>query len=77
MQKMRKKNGEEVAEQKKAELWKRPVKPKDEPVPFVSFEHLRPLDDAEKFMREFPDQIEGKLGLTKIVTRIMTRSLCW
>lgn len=76
MQKQRKKNGEEVAEQKKAELWKRPVKPRDEPVPFVSFEHLRPLDDAEKFMREFPDQIEGKLAITKTVIKIMTRFSC-
>lgn len=73
---MRKKNGEEVAEQKKAEIWKRPVKHRDEPVPFVSFEHLRPLDDAEKFMREFPDQIEGIYPLTKIVTKITTKYSC-
>lgn len=63
MQKMRKRNEEEVMVKKKEEIWKRPVKPKDEPVPFVSFDHLRPLDDAEQFMTEFPEEIERRFLL--------------
>jgi len=41
-------------------LWKPPEPTVDEPVPYISFENLRPLPNPEEFIKKFPDLIDGK-----------------
>lgn len=58
-EKYRKQAEEIKVKENQANLWKPPEPEINIPVPYISFEHLRPLPDPERFIKDFPDIIEG------------------
>lgn len=58
--KFRKKAEEQKLKENNEKLWKPPEPTVDEPVPYISFENLRPLPNPEEFIKKFPDLIDGK-----------------
>lgn len=42
-------------------VFKKPVEEVDDPVPFIDFEHLRPLKNPEQFIKDFDKLIEGRM----------------
>lgn len=59
-QKYMKKAEQDKIKENNEKLWKKPEEEVDDPVPYIDFEHLRPLKDPEQFIKDFHKLTEGK-----------------
>lgn len=55
----RKKAEADKMKENQAKLWKKPEVEVNEPVPCIAFDHLRPLDDADQFVKDFSSIMDG------------------
>lgn len=60
-EKYMKKAEQQKIKENNEKLWKKPEEEHDEPVPYIDFEHLRPLKDPEQFIKEFHKLTEGMI----------------
>lgn len=65
-EKYRKKAEQDKIKENQEKLWKRPEPEIDEPVPCIAFDHLRPLDNPEQFIKEFDQLMESRPALPRL-----------
>lgn len=58
-EKYMKKAEQQKLKENNEKLYKKPQEEVDDPVPYIDFEHLRPLKDPEQFIKEFHKLTEG------------------
>lgn len=73
-EKYRKKAELEKIKENQEKIWKKPDPEVDEPVPCIAFDHLRPLEDPEEFIKQFANEIEGITYIIQNAKAILLKS---
>lgn len=71
-EKFRKKKEEEHKKENQDNLWKPPPPEVNEKVPYIDFEHLRPLKDPEHFVNHFDEICDEAKGDPSLILEVMT-----